>query len=277
MTPTLHYNLGAALASEVKLDEAIRHYQEALRLKPDRAEAHNNLGTAFYQQGRTGEAIRQFQEALRLKPDYAEARKNLVVALAPKGHDSPLPGAATNRESIWQSSYAPNSESSPTSPRPRSLVQSMAQRDSRSWLMAVMLVLVTIAIYWPATRCGFVNYDDDLHVTANLQVQKGLTWESVKWASFNPVNSNWHPVTVWSHMVDCQLFGLNPWGHHLTSVLLHALNAGWSSLLLRLMTGATWRSLLVAALFAFIRCASNRSPGCRNARTCSAASSACSR
>ena len=60
----------------------------------------------------------------------------------------------------------------------------------------------------------------------------------------------WHPLTLLSHMLDCQLFGLNPWGHHLTSVLLHALNAVLVFMLLQQMTGATWRSLLVAALFA---------------------------
>jgi tetratricopeptide (TPR) repeat protein len=112
-----------------------------------------------------------------------------------------------------------------------------------------MLVLVTMAVYWPATRCGFVNYDDDLHVTANVQVQKGLTWESLQWAWLNPVNCIWHPLTVWSHMLDCQLFGLQPWGHHLSSVLLHAVNTGLVFLLLRGLTGALWPSVLVAALF----------------------------
>jgi len=126
----------------------------------------------------------------------------------------------------------------------------MARPHLPVWLMAVVLVLVTIALYWPATRCNFVNYDDDFYVTSNAHVQNGLTWESLKWASFNPVNCNWHPLTVWSHMVDCQLFGLKPWGHHLTSVLLHALNAGLVFALLQRMTGAVWRSLLVAALFA---------------------------
>jgi protein O-mannosyl-transferase len=53
-----------------------------------------------------------------------------------------------------------------------------------------------------------------------------------------------------SHMLDCQLFGLNPWGHHLTSVLFHAFNAVLVFVLLRQLTGAMWRSLLVAALFA---------------------------
>ncbi len=117
------------------------------------------------------------------------------------------------------------------------------------WLVAVLLVLATIALYWPATRCDFVNYDDDLHVTANVHVQEGLTSESIQWALLNPVNCIWHPLTTWSHALDCQLFGLNPWGHHLSSVLLHAVNTGLVFLLLRGLTGALWRSVAVAALF----------------------------
>jgi len=112
------------------------------------------------------------------------------------------------------------------------------------------LALVTIALYWPVTGHDFVNLDDPEYVTANVHVQGGLNWESVKWACSNTVCCNWHPLTVWSHMLDCQLFGLKPWGHHLTSVLLHALNAALVFALLQLMTGATWRSLAVAALFA---------------------------
>ena len=124
-----------------------------------------------------------------------------------------------------------------------------ARRPLPVWLVAALLVLVTIAIYWPATRSDFVNYDDDLHVTANAQVQRGLTWEGVKWALVTPVNCIWHPITVLSHMADCQLFGLNPWGHHLTSVLLHAVNTMLVFLLLWGMTGGFWRSVWVAALF----------------------------
>ena len=106
-----------------------------------------------------------------------------------------------------------------------------------TWLMAVLLALVTTVIYWPATRHDFVNFDDDLVVTANVHVQNGLTWENVKWAFCNPVDSNWHPLTVLSHMLDCQLFGLRPWGHHLSSVLLHAVNTALVFLLLFQMTG----------------------------------------
>jgi len=133
---------------------------------------------------------------------------------------------------------------------PKAVVPVMARPHLPAWLAGGLLMLVTIALYWPVTQCDFVNIDDDVHVTANTEVQKGLTWESIKWAWCNSVNCNWHPLTMWSHMLDCQLFGLNPWGHHLTSVLLHALNAGLVFTLLQQMTGARWRSLLVAALFA---------------------------
>jgi len=125
----------------------------------------------------------------------------------------------------------------------------MARSRFLVWLLAALLALVTMAVYWPAMNCDFVDYDDNLVVTLNVYVQNGLTMENVKWAFCNPVNSIWHPLTMLSHMLDCQLFGLKPWGHHLTSVLLHAVNTVLVFLLLRRLTGANWRSLLVAALF----------------------------
>lgn len=112
-----------------------------------------------------------------------------------------------------------------------------------------LLGLVTVAVYWPAMRCNFTNYDDNVYVTSNRQVQHGLTFENLKWAFVTPVVGNWHPLTMLSHMLDCQLFGLTPWGHHLTSVLLHAINTVLVFVLLHGLTGARWRSVLVAALF----------------------------
>ncbi len=130
-----------------------------------------------------------------------------------------------------------------------SLATTMGESRFPVWLAAALLVLVTIALYWPATRCDFVNTDDPDYVTANPHVLGDLNWEGVKWAFLNPVSCNWHPLTVLSHMVNCQLFGLNPWGHHLTNVLFHALNAALVFALFRQLTGAFWRSLMVAALF----------------------------
>jgi protein O-mannosyl-transferase len=117
------------------------------------------------------------------------------------------------------------------------------------WRLALWLALATLALYSPVLRHDFVNYDDDIYVTANPHVQAGLSWANLKWALASPVNNNWHPLTVLSHMLDCQLYGLNPGGHHLTSILLHALNTALVFLLLRRLTGAVWRSLTVAALF----------------------------
>ena len=117
------------------------------------------------------------------------------------------------------------------------------------WLLAVSLALATLVLYWPATSHDFVNYDDPLYVTDNPNVQAGLSWAGVKWAFGNPVAYNWHPLTVLSHMLDCQLFGLNPWGHHLTNVLLHVFNTVLVFLLLHRLTDTIGRSFLVAALF----------------------------
>ena len=119
------------------------------------------------------------------------------------------------------------------------------------WLAALLLALATIALYWPVLHCGFINFDDQDYVTENVHVQNGLTPGSIQWAFSHLVSLNWHPVTMLSHMLDCQLFGLKPWGHHLTSLLLHAFNTALVFLLLRSMTGALWRSLLAATLFGF--------------------------
>ena len=120
-----------------------------------------------------------------------------------------------------------------------------------AWLLAVLLALVTVALFWPATGYDFINYDDNLYVSENTRVQNGLTLENIKWAFLNQVADNWHPLTVLSHMLVCQIFGVAPWAHHLVNLLLHTFNAALVFIWLRLAMGATWRSLLAAALFAF--------------------------
>ena len=73
-------------------------------------------------------------------------------------------------------------------------------------------------------RHGFVNYDDPDYITTNPHVKAGLTWSGIVWAFQSGEASNWHPLTWISHMVDCQLFGLNPAGHHLVNLLFHTAN-----------------------------------------------------
>jgi tetratricopeptide (TPR) repeat protein len=110
--------------------------------------------------------------------------------------------------------------------------------------------MLTMALYWPVRHNDFINYDDGDYVTANVRVQSGLTLDGVKWAFTKTVSSNWHPVTMLSHMLDCQIYGLKPAGHHLTSLLFHAFNTVLLFLWLRRATAAFWRSAAVAALFA---------------------------
>ncbi len=113
------------------------------------------------------------------------------------------------------------------------------------------LVLITLAVYWPAVNCDFVDYDDLGYVTENPHVQQGLTGAEVKWAFTSGDESNWHPLTWLSHALDCQLYGLKPAGHHRTNLLFHAANVVLLFWVLWRMTGAMWRSAFVAALFAW--------------------------
>jgi tetratricopeptide (TPR) repeat protein len=103
----------------------------------------------------------------------------------------------------------------------------------------------------PASRDGFVNYDDQDYVTENSVVQKGLTWTGIKWAFTTGHASNWHPLTWLSHMADCELFGLNPGAHHLVNVLFHTANVVLLLVLLLRLTGKLWPGAFVAALFAW--------------------------
>ena len=110
--------------------------------------------------------------------------------------------------------------------------------------------MITLGVYWSATTHGFVDYDDGDYVTGNSQVQAGLSGSGVQWAFTTGHASNWHPVTWLSHELDASLFGLRAGGHHLTSVLFHCANSVLVFLVLRRLTGASWRSLAVAGLFA---------------------------
>jgi len=129
----------------------------------------------------------------------------------------------------------------------RSIFRSPAQRRL---VLSLLLVVVTLALYNPVSRNGFVNFDDDRYVTENPHVLAGLRWSTVSWAFTSLEQANWHPLTWLSHALDCQLFQLNPVGHHYASLLLHAANALLLFLILQWFTGYTARSLMVAALFA---------------------------
>jgi tetratricopeptide (TPR) repeat protein len=115
--------------------------------------------------------------------------------------------------------------------------------------IALLLALVTLGLYGPVLGHAFIDFDDDLYVTANPMVRQGWTWSGFTWAWTTGHAANWHPLTWLSHITDCALFGLQPAGHHATSALLHTANTVLLFLLLRRMTGAVWRAAVVAALF----------------------------
>lgn len=117
--------------------------------------------------------------------------------------------------------------------------------------ICLVLALGTFLLYWPVAHHPFVTLDDNLYVTENPQVQAGLTGAGFQWAFTNTSASNWHPLTWISHMLDCQWFGLNPAGHHLTNVFFHIANTLLLFFWLKGLTGAMWRSAVVAALFAW--------------------------
>jgi Flp pilus assembly protein TadD len=118
-------------------------------------------------------------------------------------------------------------------------------------LICLALAVVTTALYWPMTHHNFVNFDDDDYITNNSHVQAGLTRAGVIWAFQTGAAANWHPLTWLSHMLDCQLYGLYPGGHHSTSLIFHVATSVLLFLLLKQLTGALWRSAFVAALFAW--------------------------
>ena len=115
--------------------------------------------------------------------------------------------------------------------------------------VCLFLALAVWAVFGQTLHHGFV-YDDGGYVSENPIITKGLHWQGVVWAFTHSHGGNWHPLTTLSHMLDCQLFGLNPRGHHLTNVLLHTASVLLLFLVLRKMTGALWRSAFVAAVFA---------------------------
>ena len=116
--------------------------------------------------------------------------------------------------------------------------------------ICLFLIIATVAVYGQVKGHEFLNYDDQGYVTENFIIHRGLTAEGVRWAFTTTHCDNWHPVTWLSHMLDCQLYGLNPGGHHLTNLFLHVVNTLLLFLLLSRITTALWPSALVAALFA---------------------------
>ena len=133
--------------------------------------------------------------------------------------------------------------------RPRSWTDFVIRIE---WLIGLLLVIVIFTGYWQVRTHEFTSFDDNYYVTENKNVNTGLSAENIRWAfSFDSKEKTyWHPLTWIAHMLDVQLFGLNPGRHLMMNTLLHAGNAILIFLFLRMATGAIWCSALVAFIFA---------------------------
>jgi protein O-mannosyl-transferase len=124
-------------------------------------------------------------------------------------------------------------------------------RKQLTTAIAFVLAAVTLMVYLPSLRDNFINFDDPDYILNNPHVNSGLSWANIVWAFSHTHADYWIPLTWISHMADCQWFGLHPAGHHFISLLFHAANTVLLFLWLNQLTGATWRSAFVAALFAW--------------------------
>ena len=134
---------------------------------------------------------------------------------------------------------------------PQNRLRPWSSPERGTVLASLVLLIATIALYYPVSYYPFINFDDDVYITRNPQVQKGLTWSTAEWAFRSTyVADNWHPLTWLSHALDCQIFEGNAGGHHAMNLAFHTLNVLLLFWVLRRATGSSERSFMVAALFA---------------------------
>ncbi len=121
---------------------------------------------------------------------------------------------------------------------------------SLKMLICLLLILCCVIIYGQLLQFDFLRYDEEQYVTKNAIVQSGLTWEGIKWAFTATEAGFWQPLVWLSHMLDCQVYGLKPAGHHLTNLILHMANTIILFLVLSTITGSIAKSGIMAGLFA---------------------------
>src|SRR3954447_7471269 len=126
----------------------------------------------------------------------------------------------------------------------------METKRYRLTLIVIGLLALTWAVFAQTFQHEFINYDDPLYVIDNAHVRAGLTWRGIAWAFTHVHSQNWHPLTTMSHMLDCELFGLNAGAHHLVNVFLHSGAVALLFIFLQRATGRLWLSAFVAACFA---------------------------
>lgn len=202
----------------------------------------------------------RFQNNARLRQKAEAKLKHINVAfqcIEDAGFPGPSPGPGRHQDAHSEEAAQPPPPPPASTPkrRPVWLYAGIALAclrvflKNRQFIVAAVLTAVTVGSFWKAIGAGLV-FDDKQYVLGNPHVQNGLNWVDIKWALTGMFASNWHPLTWMSHMLDSQIWGLDPFGPHLVNVLLHVANVLLLFHVLRRMTGLLWTSAFVAALFA---------------------------
>lgn len=127
--------------------------------------------------------------------------------------------------------------------------KSATERSLRMGICCVLAAAVLI-VYWQVQYYDFIDFDDNIYIIENTQLQSGLTYKGLTWAFTTTHTTNWHPLTWLSLMFDYELYGLNPAGYHWTNIVFHLVNTVLLFLFLKRVTGEAAKSAFVAALFA---------------------------
>jgi len=127
----------------------------------------------------------------------------------------------------------------------------ISKQQSQNAVVCLVLASGTIVLYWPAASFDFIGLDDTAYVVNNFHINGGLNWHELPWCFQAGHAGNWHPLTWISHALDCQIFGVRPGAQHMMNAALHTANSVLLFLILQRMTGVFWRSVIVAALFAW--------------------------
>jgi protein O-mannosyl-transferase len=162
--------------------------------------------------------------------------------------DSPPNPASSPSPAHAEAPQAPSSEGGAWPGGRRAIAAGLARFAHPASLL--LLAAATFAAFAGVLRNEWVLFDDPEYVLANPRINQGITWLGLRWVLHSAHGANFHPLTSVLHMLDVQLFGLNPAGHHAVSLVLHVLNGVLLAIALSRLTGAWWKSLLVAALFA---------------------------
>ena len=130
------------------------------------------------------------------------------------------------------------------------LNQTIFSPQKQKLIVYITLVIVTLAVYWQVNHYDFINLDDNIYVTENINIQSGITPDAIRWAFSTTYAEFWHPLTWLSLMFDYHFYGLNAGGYHVTNLILHILSTLLLFWLFNRMTQALWPSAFVAAVFA---------------------------